>query len=210
MRNTQNFYINSDVKIVHNLNITKKYLLFVFILLLKVFYITNSFSSELKCLDLERTSNYHKDFNFLIASLDQIHPNYTMMIGKIEIENQIKKIREKISYSCDNKAFSKLIIPFIEGLGLSHLSMMGAEVNVGTLSPFSVTKLKDGYFLNNILLNKNVKLQVGDRIISINGIAIEVIWQKMSEFTGHIEPPRVYRRPVCLSYAALGVLSSAA
>ena len=26
----------------------------------------------------------------------------------------------------------------------------------------------------------------------------------------YTEPPRVYRRPVCLSYAALGILSSAA
>ena len=53
--------------------------------------------------------------------------------------------------------------------------------------------------------------------VMIGGHFSRVMWQQLSGqfFKRHsefaqTEPPRVYRRPVCLSYAALGVLSSAA
>ena len=71
-------------------------------------------------------------------------------------------------------------------------------------------------FFSILIVMGIIFLPIKVNIFNLNGV-IESINQLLSILVGFyigslaaIEPPRVYRRPVCLSYAALGILSSAA
>lgn len=165
-------------------------LIFTFILILLFFFInfikstTFTFGQSKKDYDGEKNITFEEaksDVVELIGFLKDGHPNSFFLRSedelKIFINNNIfSKIKDK------NKAddILPLIAKVLYYFGDDHSSIFPNGRD--KFSPgFSVYKLDGKYFISSSYVDF---LNVGEEVISINGVDMDVIWEKLCDYVG--------------------------
>lgn len=129
------------------------------------------------------------DFNFLVTSIINTHPNPYTVISQKDFKNKVEIIKEHLNDSLTLKEFYRLTAPFVASLkdGHTKLGFPGRKIldPKDYLFPFAVkTKINEPYLVVTEQIDSTYnQLPIGAEITSINNVSSKKIIEKIIENT---------------------------
>ena len=129
------------------------------------------------------------DFDFLITSIKETHPNPYAVVSEKNFNNKVKIIKENLNDSLTLKEFHRLIAPLVASLkdGHTKLGFPGRKILDANdyLFPFIVkAKINEPYLeITEQIDSTHNQIPIGAEIISINNISSKKIIEKIIENT---------------------------
>lgn len=150
--------------------------------------------SSTKQLPISTTMKYSpqelkEDFNFLIQTDEQVHPNLFVHTSKVVFDSMITVIQAKLNKPMTSFDFYMLIEPAISKLRDGHTFLMFPYVfrqkyldNGGRIIPFDIY-LKDGKMFVSKNYSSDSTLSANSEIISINSVKAPNILERLRNYT---------------------------
>lgn len=129
-----------------------------------------------------------KDLEFLVRSLEEIHPDLYANYNRDLFKNKLKQVTAQINRDLSALEFYKLIAPLVARLGDAHTSLaipfrlMAEHVRGGgKIFPFDVN-CQTGKVIIKENYSSLKKIRPGMEIVSINGISSKTLLKKITSF----------------------------
>ena len=164
----------------------KKLVLLIF-LLFTIFSSTNAQSeSNYKLYSPEELAS---DFNIMVRTIEDVHPNIYTKIDSINFLNEKKKVLSKLKDSLDALDYFKIISPLVTKIGDAHTVVVlpwneweRYVSNGGKYFPYLVT-YNEGIRVRKCS-NSSDTLEIGTRVLKVNGFSCDSLYNVFKNYRG--------------------------
>lgn len=140
-------------------------------------------------LEKHSTENLIKDIDFLIKTIEEVHPNAYAYLDKETFYKEVNEIKSKINRPMNSIEFYKEIAPLVSLLKDGHTNVfipkdLFAEflISTGKKQFPLVIEIRNNKIFNKKSMNKEIDIPIGAEILSINDIEAERIVKELKKY----------------------------
>jgi len=143
-----------------------------------------------------------KDLNFMVKTLENVHPDIYHVISKdsflLKLNREIETLPERVTELEFHKTCARLTSHFRTGHTRPRENLISAKFILGNLFPFETTIIDDRlYVINNLTLFSSIP--IGSEIIEINNKNINKVieeWSKLVSYENEAFRNHLITKPI--------------